>query len=216
MRGCLRTSLGALALMVLVTGIAYAGWRWGPEVFPRLEQVLGIDASGDPPPSPGLAEETLDRFEAFRTGVSGERIQFRGDELSSVLRYSLPGILPPGVEEPLVSLEEGRIELQARVVIGGFPELARLEEIAGLFPDTVTIRMTGAVLSFGEDEVALHVQRVEAARIPLPDRLIPRILAALGRTDREGLPPEALAFPLPRGIASAFIDSDRLVLVADR
>jgi hypothetical protein len=219
MRGCLRTCLGALALGALVTGIAYAGWRWGPAVFPRLEQALGVDSSraaGDPDLSPGLAEENLDRFEAFRAGESGERIRFRGDELSSVLRYSLPGILPPGVEEPLVSLEEGRIELRARVAIGGFPELASLEEIAGLFPDTVTIRMTGAVLSFGDAEVAIHFRRVEAARIPLPARLIPRILTALGRADREGLPPEALAFPLPRGVASAFIDSDRLVLVADR
>jgi hypothetical protein len=52
--------------------------------------------------------------------------------------------------------------------------------------------------------------------VPLPSRTIPGILRALGRVHREGLPPDALAVPLPGGLASAYVEEDSLVLVADR
>ena len=69
-----------------------------------------------------------------------------------------------------------------------------------------------ALVPFGEEESALLVHGVEASRIPIPRRLIPEILRAIGRVDRPGLPREALAVPLPAGLGSAYILSDSLII----
>jgi hypothetical protein len=205
--------------VIVATAVAYAGWRWGEPVFPRLERALGrADPAAEsvgPTPSPQLAEATLDRFEAFRSG-EGERLVLGGAELSSVVRYSLPGIIPPGVEEPTVVLRGGKVLLGARIALAAFPDLPALDEVAGLLPDTVDIQLRGTLLPFDEGHAAFHVERVEASRVPLPSRTIPGILRALGRVHREGLPPDALAVPLPGGLASAYVEEDSLVLVADR
>lgn len=219
MKGC----LAALGLGVLLTAAAWAGWQWGPEVFPQVERWVAsgsarrAEAETGPVPSPMLAEATLDRFEAFRNGDGPEeRLHLGSVELSSVVRYALPGMVPSGVHEPTVELDDGRVILSARVETSAVPELPALDEVLGFLPDTVSIVMQGALLPFQPNFAALQVERVEASRIPLPARMIPPILEALGRTPREGLPPRALAVPLPTGLSRVFVDGDRLVLVADR
>lgn len=220
MKGCLR----GLGLVVLLSATAWAGWRWGPEVVPRVERwvsgtgSVGPVEDGGPVPSPMLAEATLDRFEAFRNGEAGDddRLLLGSVELSSVVRYALPGIVPPGVDEPTVSLREGRVILSARVATSAFPDLPALDEVIGFLPDTVGIVMEGGLLAFRPNFAALRIDRVEAARIPLPARMIPPILEALGRTPRDGLPPQALALPLPTGLSGVYVERDQLVLLADR
>jgi hypothetical protein len=55
---------------------------------------------------------------------------------------------------------------------------------------------------------------VSAQRFPLPARLVPGALERLGRTDEPGLPPDAIALPLPPGVAAAYVRRDSLVLLA--
>ncbi|MEJ2540913.1 MAG: hypothetical protein P8188_13240 [Gemmatimonadota bacterium] len=167
-------------------------------------------------PSPDLAEATLDRVEAFRDGRTGEeRLLLGGPELSSVVRYSFPGLIPEGVREPTVDFRGDELLLTARVAVASFPDVTALGEAIGLLPDTVDVVMRGALRPFGPSLSALYVDRVEASRIPLPGRLVPGILTALGRSDRNGLPKDALAIPLPQGISSAFVESDHLVLLSE-
>jgi len=64
-------------------------------------------------------------------------------------------------------------------------------------------------------KAALLVHSVEASRIPLPRRLVPQILTAMGRTDQPGLPPEAFLVTLPSGLGSAYILTDSLFLSND-
>ncbi len=208
-------------LLAVVVAVAYAGWRWGEPVFPALERVTGVEgapaADADArEPSPELATETLDRYEAFQAGGAGERARFDATELTSVLRHGLPGVLPPGVDRPAVELRGGEVRLRARVAVAAFPELPALDEVIGLLPDTVDLSVTGVLLPFGDGHAALQVERLEASRIPLPGRMIPGVLRALGRTDMEGLPPTALAVPLPSGLERAYVEQDHLVLVAGR
>ncbi len=219
MKGCLRGCLGSIGLSVVVVGAAYGGWKWGPTVFPPVQAWLGEAAAESPPerlPSAGIAEETLDRVDLFRQAeADGSRLELDGVDLSSVIRYSLPGIIPPGVEEPRVELSGGKVMLSARVAISAFPDLPAIDEIAGLLPDTVDIRLRGALVPFGPSMSALYVERVDAERIPLPSRIVPGILTALGRRPVDGLPPEAMAIPLPVGLARAFVEGNRLVLLKD-
>ena len=220
MGGCLKRLISASFTLVLLAFVAYAGWRWGGGVFTRAEAIVGapgepVDAG--PMPTPEIAEETLDRLEAFRAGESGERrLELDGVEVSSVVRYSLPGIVPAGVADPRVEMEGEDLFLEARVAVADFPNLPALDEVMGLLPDTVQIEMRGRISPFGDDYAALTVRRVEASRIPLPSRMIPGILRALGRTEREGLSSDAMAIPLPYGISSAFVEGGRLVFLSDR
>ncbi len=220
MKGCLRSCSGTIGLAVVVVGAAYGGWKWGPAVFPRVESWLGETAAEEVAsrePSAALAETTLDRVDAFLEGTGAEsRLELTGLELSSVIRYTLPGIIPPGVDMPSVTLDGGKVYLVARVATAAFPDLPTLGEVSDLLPDTVAIRMRGVLVPFSAGVSAFHVERVEAERIPLPSRVIPSILAALGRTERDGLPPEAMAIPLPTGLDRAFVEGDRLILLADR
>lgn len=217
--GCLRSCLGRIILTILLVGAAYAGWRWGPQVFPPLQEF--IDRIRPPEQTQALSEElavqTLDDFEAFRLGDSGGRLVLGNAQLGSVLRYRLPGLLPEGVNSPTISMDDGVLRLRARVARESFPSLPALEGILGFLPDTLALEMEGALAPLEDDRwVALVIHRMEASRIPLPDRLIPEILRALGRENVGGLPPDAVAVPMPDGLESAFVLRDSLVLIADR
>lgn len=216
-RGCSRGCSVLVVSSLLVTGVAYAGFRWGDRVIPVVGEWLGREeAPAGPVPSPALAEATLDRLESLQNGTLGEdRLILGGVELSSVVRYSLPGIIPAGVQDPTVGFLDDNLLLRARVAVASFPDLPALNEVMGLLPDTVDIEMRGSLLPFGPRYAALHVERVEASRIPLPGRMVPGILSALGRRDQEGLPNDAMVIPLPNGIGSAYVENDHLILVAE-
>ncbi len=222
MVGFLKKSVAVVALL----GAAYAGFRWGPMVFPQLEGFVGwagervsdavSEAVTETEPTPELADATLDRFERFRNGEGPDRISLGGAELSAVVRHALPGIIPPGVDQPTVALADGRVRLSARVALDAFPRLPALDDVLGLLPDTVLIELEGTLVPHDRRHLALLVDRVEAARIPIPRRFVGEILAGFGREAPEGFSPEALSVPLPDGLQSVYVQRDSLVLQAAR
>lgn len=222
MRGCLKGCLTSVGLLVVLTSVAYAGWRWGEPVFPWLEGMARIEshtAEADATrsvPSPELASATLERLEALQAGDAGSRLALDGVELTSLIRHGVPGIVPTGVGEPTVRLDDDRVTLSGRVGLDAFRGLQGFDEVVGLLPDTVEVVLGGVLMGLDEDNAAFQVDRIEASRVPLPRRMIPGILDALGRQHRPGLPSTALAIPLPRGLAAAYVQSGQLVLVADR
>lgn len=218
MIGLLKRLLSLLALLC----VAYAGFRWGRLVFPPMERALGLGGAesevtvAPSEPSPELADSTLDRFERFRDGDGPDRMALSGMELSSVVRFSLPGIVPPGVADPAVELTDGRVRLSARVAVAAFPRMPRLDDIIGVLPDTVTVEMTGSLVPLDQEHLALLVDHIEASGIPLPRRLIPEVLRGFGRDASRALPDDALAVPKPDGVQSVFVQRDSLVLIARR
>ena len=208
----MRISGGRVFLLGTLLAVAAGGWWYWPRAGARLGAPEAQPAEGV---TPELAEATLDRVEGLR-GADGGQLALGDAELSSVMRYALPGILPPGVTEPGVSIEAGAVTLTARVATAAFPDLPALGQVVGMLPDTVPIRVEGRLSSYGKESLAFFVSAVEAARIPLPDRLIPQVLGALGRQQRKGLPENALHIPMPGGLDSVYVARDSLVLVADR
>ena len=203
--------------MLLALGTVVAGaWLLWPRVNASMTSRFVTPPVAASAASADLAEAALDRFEAFRAGLAGERLAMSEAELSSVVRYAIPGILPPGVSEPEVTLEGGILALSARVALEAFPDLPALGQIVGILPDTVPVRMEGELAPFGKESLTFRVGHIEAGRIPLPGRLIPRVLSALGRRHRDGLPRDALHLPLPSGLSSVYVSGDSLVLVVDR
>lgn len=222
MKGCLSGCLRNVGLTALAVGFAYAGWKWGPAVFPQVEAWLGdqradsvVEAPVVAEPTPAIAEATLDRVQALRNAGAGERLELEAVELSSVLRHTLPGIIPPGIGQPTVELDGESVWISARVQTAAIPNLPAFDDIVGFLPDTVDMRLRGTVLPFGDGWAAVQVERIDAERIPLPSRLIPGILEALGRRPREGLPERALAVPLPSGLERVFVEGSRMVLLSD-
>ena len=204
-----------LVLLVLLVAAAWAGWRWGPQFFPRVNEWLGLDARGPAEEaffSEELADSVMSDVQVFRRGEGPEQLSLGGEELTSVLRFSIPDLIPVGVADPEVDLKDGRVRFRSRVALTAFPELPDLGPVLGILPDTLDVELEATLMPSAEGEAALLVHRVEAARIPLPGRLIPEILDAMGRESRPGLPPEAFLFPLPRGMASAYIQTDSLII----
>ena len=114
-----------------------------------------------------------------------------------------------------MSFEEGRVHFRAEVALSSFPDLPDLGPILGILPDTLMWISRPPSCLLGTGQAALLVHQLEASRIPLPRRLIPEILKAMGRVDQPGLPPEALLVPLPTGLGSAYILTDSLILSPD-
>lgn len=215
----MKSCFGRIVTLGVLVGVAYAGFRWGPAVFPPLERWLRIGgdaAAADRLPSQEVADQTLQRWERFRSHAgSGDRMTLDQIEVASVIRYSLPGRLPPGVSQPSVELEDGALTLSARFALDAFPRFPDLKSVLDILPDTVPLELHASLLPFGDRETALVVRRIDASRIPLPHRYVPDILEALGRSDRDGLPADALAVPLPPGLRAAYVEGDSLVLVAE-
>lgn len=210
-----------IGVVVILLGVAYAGFRWGDLVFPYADHLLGrssepAEAGSPHEPSPELADSTLVRFERFRDGKTGDRMSFGGTELSSVLRYALPGIVPPGVTEPTVALEDGRVHASARVAVGAFPRLPHLDQVVGILPDTVWVEMQGSLVRVDQEHLAFLVDQIQVAHIPLPQRMTADVLDGLGADRQKNLPKDALMVPLPDGLESAFVQRDSLVLLARR
>jgi hypothetical protein len=214
MLGCLRSTLGRIMALVALVVAAYAGWIWGPAVFLRVQDWMGMNQPVEllgTPPSAELADSVLTRVQAFREGGEGQ-IALGGREVTSVLRYSLPGLIPSGIRDPDVSFQDGRVHLTAQVILAAFPRLPDLGSILGILPDTLDVEVQASLMPFGQEESALLINSLEAFRIPIPRRLIPEILRALGRIERPGLPPAAMALPLPTGLGAAYILTDSLII----
>jgi hypothetical protein len=210
--------VGKAWLLGLLFAAAVLGWKLGPDVFPRVQGWFAKEAGTvEVLPSPELADAALDRFDRFRRGDGGDQLSLSAVEVVSVIRYAAPGLVPGGVANPNVEFQDGRVTLTARIAVAAFPGLPTLDGVLEFLPDTVSISVQGNLAPLNEDRVALIVHGVRASfvPVPLPDGMIPSILTALGRRPREGLPEDALVFPLPDGVESAHVVRDRLILVRE-
>jgi hypothetical protein len=216
--GCLRR----IVLALLLLGAGWVGWRWGGSVFPELEStvagwVAGIQERGGDQgePDAAMGDEVALRLERFLSGQEGDSLVLQGVEVSSVLEFSTGGLLPPGFDRPRIRFEDGVAVLSLRAAMSRLPSFPELEGFMEVLPDTVPLELRGRIQAF-PGGTSMKVESIEAARIPLPRRMYPSILEALGRRDQPGLPPEAVEVPLPRGVQGVYIPGDRLVLLGRR
>lgn len=211
----IKSCLGSLVTLVLVVMAGYAGWRWGDSIYPRLERMAGIERvdRSIAAPSPEVAEAAAARYaRLIETGGPGE-IRYDQNELTSLLVHSLGERLPTGVSEPRVLLEEQEATVSALLDLNRIPTFPDLGEFLTFLPDTVDVSVSGALIPFEGPGAALMVNRINAAGVRLPRRVIAPLLESLGRNDSPGLPAEAIQVPLPEGVRSAYVEEGRLVLV---
>ena len=202
-------------MLVLVAVLAaYGGWRWGDVVFPRVEATLGIGQVevAELPVSVETAARVTARIEEFQVSEESE-LRLESSEVSSLLRYSIPGILPAGVLDPSVVLEGDRMEIRARVLPATISDLSKLSGIAGILPDTVDVAVEGSLAPFGTEGSMFVVEGIDVQGWPVPSRAVPEILGALGQEPLPGAPASAVQVPTLRGLIGAYVEDGKLVVV---
>lgn len=220
MFGLIRRLVGTVVTAAVLVVVAWAGWRWGDRVFPAAERWAGIEpaasAAGgatDAAPSERVATAARARVEALLDDRSGQA-ELDGLELTSLLRYDARNQIPAAILDPVVAIEDGRLELSGRLVMADVPTLPDLGGTLGALPDTVDVAVVGTLIPFDGQGSAFLVDRIRLARIPLPRPTAPRVIASLDRARPPGLPENALYVRLPAGLRSAYVEEDRLVVVA--
>lgn len=204
-------------LLLVAVLAAYGGWMWGDRLFPRVEAMLGMGRVEvtDLPVSAETAARATARIEEFQS--SGEPVlRLESTEVSSLLRYSVPGMVPAGVLDPIVVFEGDRMDIRARVLPAGYSDLPQLSGIAGLLPDTVDVVVEGSLTLFENGGSIFMVEGIEVQGWPIPSRAVPEILGALGQKPPPGAPASAVRVPVLRGIRGAYVEGGELVVVRDQ
>jgi hypothetical protein len=206
--GCIRRLLGLLILTVIL----WVAWEHGSDIRAWTEDRLGIERVGAEP-SPELARGAMARYQGLLEGRRDEA-SFTQEEMESVLRWELEGLLPPGASAPTVRLQDSEAIVGMGVALESLPRIPELDGLMEILPDTVQVTFRGFLLTLEGGDVVFLVRRIEAASVPLPRRLNARIVESLGLARGDHLPPAAVPLPLPPGIRSVYIHGERLILRA--
>lgn len=208
MFGCARR-VATLSILIVLLGGA---WLFRDRLRTAWQDIRGL-REASPVATPELADRAQAKIEALRDGTS-PRVALSGIELESLVAYRYRGAVPGFLGSPAIQLADDRLRLRVNVPVDKLPNIEALGEAAMFLPDTTELVVSGRLLPLETGRVALVVDDVSAQRLPLPGRIVPGALERLGRRDEPGLPPDAIALPLPPGVAAAYIGRDSLVLLA--
>lgn len=206
----MRRVIVLVVLLLLVT----AGWFFRDSIRDKWNAMRG-NTEAPQVASEELAAAADVKLQALKAGET-ERVALSTMELQSLLQYKYAGVLPAFAQEPKIELKGDELRLQVRVPIDRLPKLTGLGDAASFLPDTAEVALTGTLIPLTGSRVALGVNEVQAARIPLPDRMVAEALSRVGRVDEPGLPKDAIAVKLPAGVTSAYVRADSLILLANK
>ncbi|MGQ0814327.1 MAG: hypothetical protein ACT4O1_07655 [Gemmatimonadota bacterium] len=207
--GCLIRSVVSFVLIAVIAVFAFLNRD-------RIASAWHDLRGGEEPvlPSPELAAAADRKLDDLKDGRQTS-VALTELELQSLLLFKYRELLPAFIDAPKIELNNDKIEITGRVPVDRLPSVSEIGEAATFLPDTTEIAVVGELLPLNGRRAALAVDKVSAARIPLPQRLIPGALRRLGRKDEPGLPKDALAIPLPPGADAAYVRGDSLVFVAN-
>lgn len=211
MFGCMRRIV-FVAVLALLAGVGWmmrdtvrdrvAGWFGRPEAE-MTEDELAVRAEG--------------KLDALASGDAREPVAFSELEAQALVRRRMGPALPGFVHDPTVDFETGTLRLSARVPVDQVPQVAELGEAAMFLPDTADVVTRASLIPLTPGHAALAVDEISIARVPIPKRLIPRLIGRLrGAIGDSGGPADAVPFTLPPGVGSAYIRGDSLILVPAR
>jgi len=207
--GCLK-AIVSLVLIIILAGIVFLN---RDRIAGKWRELRGHKATVTVA-SPELANTADVKIQALRRGRT-QRVAFSELELQSLLQYKYRQLLPAFVDSPHVTLQDDKLEIKARVPVDRLPQVNELGQAAAFLPDTAEVAIRGQLLPLRPGRVALAVDQVSAAHIPLPQRLVAGALRKLGRKDEPGLPRDAMAVPLPGGTESAYVRNDSLIFLSN-
>lgn len=198
----------AMFMAVVALGLyALRGEPVTPDAPPPLATVGAVESEENAARVASIAEA---RLRLFTTGNGGDRLVLDGDEITAVLRHSIPGVIPSGVSSPIVSFLDGKVRVTARIAAAAFPGTPVLAPVLDVLPDTIDVELRGHVLRDGRT-VALRIDRVSAGRVPIPRAVVAAVVASLGVPGPTDSHP-TLRLAWPDGVTAMNVRGDRLVL----
>lgn len=204
-----RTAGCLVVALLLVIALVVLGWSFRGQLLQRLTPTVEYTEV-----SPDAAASAEAKLASLRAG--GEPVRLSEAELGSYLRYSIAEQYPHLMRNPSAAIAGDTLRVGGSVPTALLPELQELERIRDFLPDTTRLDLGGRLLDRGGGRAALEIEEVAVAGIPIPQRYYPGILERIGRRDEPGLPPNAIAFPLPDGVGSAHVEGGYLVLTPQR
>ncbi len=206
--GCLRRVVSLIVLVAIIAAI----WYFRADIMAKWRQFRGESPAAAVSPEKA-ARSANAKMAALQGPNPPARTALSQEELQALLHTRLAPSLPGWVDSTRIRLEGERVRLSGRVPFDKVPQVRDLGSVAGLLPDTSEIAVTGQVIPLARGRIALAVDQVTAAHIPLPRRLIPQVL---GRLKKPGdtSPADALSLSLPAAISSAYVRNDSLILLS--
>lgn len=208
-RSCL-AGVGCLTLLALGGG---AAWTYWPEIQEwwsarSANVVFAVE------PSEELAADAEARLRSLFEEGGPVEVRLTEAEVQSLVLYRVAPTLPPGVSEPLATLQDSTVQVSALLDLEQLAAsidseaAGRLQEFIG---DTarVTARLHPRVAGPARGE--LSILRLQAGLFPVPSLLIPGMITQLGFSTAPGNP-RAMAVEIPPEIQSVTVEAQELVV----
>ena len=207
--------LGVLSAMIVVgvLGVLIGGRTNRLEVRSvAVDAATVTQAGADLVPVHLLAGRTVDRLRLFRSGDGPVSMTLGSDEVTALVTESLPGLLPAGVGDVDVVLQDGGIKLRVQVLTEEWVGARRLRAVMAVLPDTLRAEVDGDLVRIGR-RLRLRVSAAWANGVLLPGPIVDALLADLPLSVKQAEGP-FLQYALPDGIGDVRLVGDQLILYA--
>ena len=199
----MRAVLGLIFFLLVIGGAVVLAFRSG---------ILGREPVSPEPIelTPTIAVSAERKL--ARLGSNGETARLTEAELASLLQnrpdiWSLGGATPPRV-----TMRGDTLRVSGAVPVDRLPDDPAIDAIRMFLPDTAQVDISGTVSMFDERTLAFNVATVDVSGMPIPARYVPIVLGRLGLSQRDDLPAESFAVPLPPDMGSVSVDDGELVI----
>ncbi len=204
-----------LTAVVLGSALAAIGLRSVASTPTGEDPRPWADVAPAPEATPELAAGVMDRLQLFRSGMSGPRLSLGSDDVTALLRHGLPGVLPVGLIDPVVTFEGDRVRVDARLVAADFVGRAPLASVLGALPDTIHVHLRGRLNGRG-DYLSFEVDEAHAGPVPLPATVVAAIATEIGESSGARMASAGgdptFGIRRPTGFAAADVRNGRLEL----
>lgn len=200
-----RRSLGCAAVLV---ACAAAIWLLRDPIGDWMGR---LDPGGRSEPSEQLARSAEAKLEAIaREGLTRE-LRLSEAELQSLLTYRSAPVLPPGVEDPQIDVQDTIVVLSARLRPAELDASLGLEGLAAALGDTSRVLAGLAPAVERPGEILVRVRTLQLGSMVIPPLMLPAILGGLRS---QGVPTSggAVLIPVPPDVGGVSLDGDDVVL----
>ena len=208
MRGCLTAPLrllGCLGLLILLA----VGWLYRDRIVDLVRG--GIPGRGDTVessvgrPSEGGARRALDKVDSLNAWRA-DSVVLTASEMASLIGAGLDPAFRDQIDSLAVTLENGRIEIEASLLTERIPREA-LGPLSGMVGKREHLSAGGKVELVEPGRAVWIVDRLSLGNFPFPRDMIPRLLErAMGSHSSE------VPFKVPHGIRAVRIRPAGVIL----
>ena len=208
-RSCL-AGVGCLTLLGIGAGAAWfywpelQGWWSGRSAVVEVIQL----------PSEELAARAEEKLLALAGDGAPPETRLSEAEVQSLVLFRATEVLPPGISEPVATLQDSTVEISALLNLEQLADrmdsdaAERLRQFIG---DTARVTALLYPRVTGPAQGELSIIRLQAGLFPVPPFLIPGMITQLGFSTAPGNP-RAMMVPVPPQISGVSIVEDELIV----